>query len=34
MVESEDVLRKLASLEVDYAQGFGIGLPYRLEALV
>jgi len=34
MVESEEVLRKLAALEVDYAQGFGIALPHPLVALV
>jgi len=33
MVESEEVLRKLAALEVDYAQGFGIALPHPLGAL-
>jgi len=34
MVETDDVLRKLASLEVDYAQGFGIARPHPLGALV
>jgi len=34
MVESEEVRRKLASLEVDYAQGFGIARPCPLGALV
>jgi EAL domain-containing protein (putative c-di-GMP-specific phosphodiesterase class I) len=34
MVESEEVRQKLAALEVDYAQGFGIALPRPLGALV
>ncbi len=34
MVESEEVPRKLAVLEVDYAQGFGIARPHPLGALV
>jgi EAL domain-containing protein (putative c-di-GMP-specific phosphodiesterase class I) len=33
MVESEEVRQKLAALEVDYAQGFGIALPRPLGAL-
>jgi len=33
MVESEDVRQKLASLNVDYAQGFGIARPHPLGAL-
>ena len=34
MVESEEVRQKLASLEVDYAQGFGIARPHPLSALL
>lgn len=34
MVESEDVLQKLVSLGVDYAQGFGVARPQPLGALV
>ena len=34
MVESEDVRQKLASLGVDYAQGFGVALPHLLGAMV
>ena len=34
MVESEEVLRKLAALEIDYAQGFGVALPHPLGALM
>ena len=34
MVESDDVRRTLASLGVDYAQGFGIARPHPLGALL
>ena len=34
MVESEEVLQKLRSLGVDYAQGFGVALPHPLGALM
>ena len=34
MVETDEVLRKLASLEVDYAQGFGIARPHPFGAFV
>ena len=33
MVESDEVLQMLRSLETDYAQGFGIARPHPLEAL-
>lgn len=33
MVESDEVRQKLASLDVDYAQGFGIARPHPLGAL-
>jgi len=34
MVESDEVRRKLVSLKVDYAQGFGIARPHPLGALI
>ena len=34
MVESDEVRRKLVSLDVDYARGFGIARPHPLGALI
>ena len=33
MVESDECIEKLRAVEVDYAQGFGIALPQRFEAV-